>query len=173
MKKLIAITISGIVCVAILCTSVLADDPIVATSLRADGSTNTWTAAELQAALGLMNRMYKREVETEAGRRRWHGERIGQYILPTGETNATGRVSYMRVDLYQDGFVATQKMVRAHSSLIKDPEAAAKAAAEAKRRAEEARRAWESANLPADLAALRALQRMAAETNEVTVIVGP
>ena len=64
-------------------------------------------------------------------------------------------------------------MVRAHSSLIKDPEAAAKAAAEAKRKAEEARRAWEQANLPPDLAALRALQRLAGETNEVTVIVGP
>lgn len=146
---------------------------VVATTLRADGSTNTWTAAELQAALGLMNRMYKREVETDAGRRRWHGERIGQYLLPTGETNALGRAVYVRVDLYQDGFTATNRMVKAHESIIADPEAAAKAAAEAKRRADEARAAWESANLPADLAALRALQRMAAKTNEVTVIVGP
>ena len=166
MKKLI---LCFSIAVACLCQS----DEVVATTLRADGSTNTWTAAELQAALGLMNRMYKREVETDAGRRRWHGDRIGQYVLPTGETNAAGRAVLVRVDLYQDGFVATQKMVRAKSSLIADPEAAAKAAAEAKRRAEEARRAWESANLPADLAALRALQRMAAETNEVTVIVTP
>ena len=148
-------------------------EEVVATTLRADGTTNTWTAAELQAALGLMNRMYKREIGTDAGRRRWHGERIGQYILPTGETNAAGRAVMVRVDLYQDGFVATQRMVKAHSSLIRDPEAAAKAAAEAKRRAEEARAAWESANLPEDLAALRALQRAASSTQTVTVIVTP
>ena len=151
----------------------LQSDGIVATTLRADGTTNTWTAAELQAALGLMNRMYKREVETESGRRRWHGDRIGQYVLPTGETNAAGRAVLVRVDLYQDGFVATQRMVRAKRRLIADPEAAAKATEEAKRRAEEARRAWESANLPEDLAALRALQRAASSTQTVTVIVGP
>lgn len=167
MKKLLILTITAIMCIG---TNA---DEIVATTLRDDGSTNTWTAAELQAALGLMNRMYKREVETDAGRRRWHGERIGQYLLPTSVTNAAGRETFVRIDLYQDGYVATQQMMRAHSSMIADPEAAAKAAAEAKRRADEARAAWESANLPSDLAALRALQRMAAETNEVTVIVGP
>ena len=40
-------------------------------------------------------------------------------------------------------------------------------------RADEARAAWESANLPEDLAALRALQRAASSTQTVTVIVGP
>jgi len=64
-------------------------------------------------------------------------------------------------------------MVRYRKSLVRDPEAAAKAAAEAKRRADEARAAWESANLPPDLAAIRAAQRIAGKTNEVTVIVGP
>ena len=167
MKKLIIIALS-----AIMCGGTAADE-VVATTLRADGMTNTWTMAELQAALGLMNRMYKREIDSDAGRRRWHGERIGEYILPTGETNTAGRAIMVRVDLYQDGFVATQRMVRAKSSYLKDPEAIAKAAAEAKRRSDEARAAWESANLPSDLAALRALQRMAAETNEVTVIVTP
>ena len=34
-------------------------------------------------------------------------------------------------------------------------------------------RVWEQANLPPDLAALRAMQRLAGETNEVTVIVSP
>jgi len=167
MKHLLTILIA-----VTMASSVLADD-VVATTLRDDGTTNTWTMAELQAALGLVNRMYKREMATDGGRRRWHGDRIGQYVLPTGETNAVGRAVLVRVALYQDGFVATQKMVRAKRRLIADPEAAAKTAAEAKRRAEEARRAWESANLPSDLAALRALQRMAAETNDVTVIVTP
>ena len=167
MKKLIALSV--VLCCAIL----VADDPIVAVTLREDGSTNTWTQSELQAALGLINRMYKREIGTDAGRRRWHGDRIGQYVLPTGETNAVGREVFVRVDLYADGFVMTNRAVRAKNSIIRDPEAVAKAAAEAKRQAEEARRAWEQANLPPDLAALRALQRLAGETNEVTVIVSP
>lgn len=167
MKKLIVLSV-------VLCCAVLvADDPVVAVTLREDGTTNTWTQSELQAALGLINRMYKREIGTDAGRRRWHGDRIGQYVLPTGETNAVGREVFVRVDLYADGFVMTNRAVRAKNSIIRDPEAAAKAAAEAKRQAEEARRAWEQANLPPDLAALRALQRLAGETNEVTVIVGP
>ena len=173
MKKLIAVAIIAIIGVSIIGTSALADDPIVATTLREDGTTNTWTQAELQAALGLINRMYKREIGTDAGRRRWHGDRIGQYILPTGETNSVGREVFVRVDLYADGFVVTNRSVRARQSIIPDPEAAAKAAAEAKRRADEARAAWESATLPPDLAALRALQRLAGETNEVTVITGP
>ena len=167
MKKLIALSV--VLCCAVL----IADDPVVAVTLREDGTTNTWTQSELQAALGLINRMYKREIGTDAGRRRWHGDRIGQYVLPTGETNAVGREVFVRIDLYQDGFVMTNRAVRARNSIIRDPEAAAKAAAEAKRQAEEARRAWEQANLPPDLAALRALQRLAGETNEVTVIVSP
>lgn len=164
MKKLLAIT------VAAMCGVLAADDPIVATTLLADGSTNTWTQADLQAALGLMNRMYHRDMGTNAGRTKWHGDRIGQYILPTGETNSVGREVFVRVDLYADGFVVTNRAVRARQSIIADPEAAAKAAAEAKRRADEARAAWESANLPPDLAALRALQRLAATTQTVTVV---
>lgn len=167
MKQLLTILIA-----VTMAATVLADD-VVATTIRDDGTTNTWTMAELQAALGLMNRMYKREIGTDVGRRRWHGERIGQYLLPTGESNANGQPIMIRVDLYQDGFVATNRMTKVHSSIIKDPEAAAKSAAEAKRRAEEARAAWESANLPEDLAALRALQRAASSTQTVTVIVGP
>ena len=80
---------------------------------------------------------------------------------------------FVRVDLYSDGFVATNRAVRSSQQFVKDPEAAAKAAAEAKRRADEARAAWESAHLPPDLAALRALQRIAASTQTVTVVVGP
>ena len=167
MKKLIALSV--VLCCAVL----IADDPVVAVTLREDGTTNTWTQSELQSALGLINRMYKREIGTDVGRRRWHGDRIGQYVLPTGETNAVGREVFVRIDLYQDGFVMTNRAVRAKKSIIADPEAAAKAAAEAKRRADEARAAWEQAHLPPDLAALRALQRLAGETNEVTVIVNP
>ncbi len=168
MKHLLALTLS-----AVLCCGLSAEDEIVATTLLADGSTNTWTQADLRDALGLMNRMYHRDMATDAGRRKWHGERIGEYLLPTGATNAHGQAQMIMVHLYQDGFVATNKAVRYHRSIVPDPEAAAKAAAEAKRRADEARAAWESANLPPDLAALRAAQRLASTTQDITVIVGP
>lgn len=165
MKKLIASA------AAALCLGVsAADGPVVVTTLLADGTTNTWTHADLQAALGLVNRVYHRDMADDSGRRRWHGDRIGQYILPTGETNAVGREVYVRVDLYSDGAVFTNRTVRAKRGIVADPEAAAKAAAEAKRRADEARAAWEKANLPPDLAALRALQRLAAATQTVTVV---
>lgn len=167
MRKLVFAVAAALSAVA------LAQEPVVAQTIRADGSTNTWTQADLQAALGLMNRMYWRDQETDTGRQKWHGERIGEYLLPTGVTNANGAAQMVIVQLYADGFVATNRMVRYRKRTYPDPEAAAKAAAEAKRRAEEARRAWESANLPPDLAALRAAQRIAGETNEVTVIVGP
>ena len=129
----LAVTSTVMFGATIMCSMAFAaNDPVVATTLREDGTTNTWTQAELQAALGLINRMYKREIGTDAGRRRWHGDRIGQYILPTGETNATGRAVFVRVDLYADGFVMTNRAVRARQSIIADPEAAAKAAAEAR-----------------------------------------
>lgn len=172
--KRLAIILATILCCgmfAVLCCGVFAtESPVVATTLLADGSTNTWTQSDLQDALGLMNRVYHRDMSTDSGRRRWHGERIGEYLLPTGDTNAFGQAKMIMVHLYQDGFVATNHAVRASRSIVPDPEAAAKAAAEAKRRADEARAAWESANLPPDLAALRALQRLAATTQTVTVV---
>ena len=167
MKKLLFFVLAA------SCAAARCDDQVVAATIRADGTTNTWTQADLQAALGLMNRMYWRDQETDAGRRKWHGERIGEYLLPTGATNAQGRAQFIVVQLYQDGYVSTNAMVRYRKTLVKDPEASAKAAAEAKRRADEARAAWESANLPPDLAALRAAQRIAASTQTVTVVVGP
>ena len=192
MKKAIAI-LSAVLCGAVLANETVAvpigdlpsgeamavpigdlnPNEVVATTLLADGSTNTWTQADLRDALGLMNRMYHRDMATDAGRRKWHGDRIGEYLLPTGVTNAQGQAQMIMVHLYQDGFVATNKAVRYRRSIVPDPEAAAKAAAEAKRRADEARGAWESAHLPPDLAALRAAQRIAASTQTVTVVVGP
>jgi hypothetical protein len=99
-------------------------------------------------------------VESDKGlREKYHGGRIGQYIL----TNETGRI--IRVDLYADATVWTNGYTYGVSPLL-DPEAQAKAIAEAAaRKAEERERvqaAWEAANLPPDLAALRARQREAA-----------
>ena len=130
-----------------------------------DGSTNAWTEADLKDALGLMNRKYHRDMKTESGRRAWHGEKLNQYLL----TNDTTKIIYM-VTLYADGYTHTalSKPVRP-----KDPEAALKAKLEAAAKAEAVRAAWERANLPPEIAALRQAQRDAAKTNSVAVILTP
>ena len=98
-------------------------------------------------------------VESDKGlREKYHGGRIGQYVL----TNDTGRI--IRVDLYMDGECWTNGV--AERPRYVDPEAQKKAIAEAVARAAEERErvqaAWEAAHLPPDLAALRAAQREAA-----------
>lgn len=95
-------------------------------------------------------------IEANGGlREAWHGGKIGSYIV----TNENRRL--IRVDLYADASVWTNGTTQA-VQLPKDPEALAK---EMARRAAEHERvvaAWEAANLPPDLAALRARQREAA-----------
>lgn len=137
--------------------SVTNDQSVVVETLFEDGSTNTWTAADLQAALGLMNRKYHREQETDHGRVTWHGKRMGQYILDDGNGGQC------LVQLYEDGFAWTNAATRVG---LKDPEAAAKAKAAAEARQAE----WERTHLPPDVAAL--LQRRRDAANGVTVTVG-
>lgn len=84
-------------------------------------------------------------------RERYHGGRIGQYVLE----NEAGRL--IRVDLYGDGTVWTNGTTGARR--YRDPEGAAKAAARQAEENERNRAAWDAANLPPDLAALRARQR--------------
>lgn len=131
---------------------------IVAETLFADGSTNTWTQSDLTDALGLLNRKYHRDIESSAGRAQWHGKRLSEYYL-AGE-DGTKRL----VQLYEDGFVWTNAAKRVS---LKDPEAAAKAKAAAEARQAE----WERAHLPPEVAALLAARRAAAKTNEVTIVV--
>lgn len=69
------------------------DAPVV-TTLLSDGSTNTWTQADLIAALQLMNRKYHRDVETPGGRTAWHGKLVMQEI----DTNRL-----VKVERYADG----------------------------------------------------------------------
>lgn len=101
-------------------------------------------------------------MQTETGRRQWHGEKLGQYLM----TNDTSKVIYL-VTLYADGY--------AHSTLSKpvkpnDPEAALKAKIEAAKKAEEIKAKWEAANLPPEIAELRKAQRESAKTNTITVV---
>ena len=72
-----------------------ADAPLV-TTLLSDGSTNTWTQADLVAALQLMNRKYHRDVQSESGRRAWHGKRLSR---------VTDAESFTITETYEDGAV--------------------------------------------------------------------
>lgn len=153
-----------LICCVFAVVTAVADTNIVAVTQYADGSANTWTQGDLQDALGLMNRKYHRDMQSEPGRTAWHGKRLQQYLL----TNDVGAI-YV-VNLYEDGYT---HQLPARKVTPVDPEAKAKAAAAAKARAEAVRAAWEAANLPAELAALRAAQRSASGvTNEVTVVIG-
>lgn len=70
---------------------------LVAQTLRADGSTNTWTGADLSDALGLINRYYWREMATRSGRGRWHGSLVSV-------TTVTNAARWYQVEKYADGF---------------------------------------------------------------------
>ena len=124
--------------------------PIVVTTLFEDGSTNTWTQTDLTDALGLMNRKYHRDMESESGRTKWHGKRMSQYLIEGNGEQGTGNGLPLLVTLYEDGFAWTSTPQRVS---LKDPESAAKAKASAEARQAE----WERTHLPPDVAAL--LQR--------------
>lgn len=90
--------------VAALTASADVTNSVLAATLRADGSTNTWTQSDLTDALGLMNRKYWRDMESPSGRAQWHGKIVESHL----ETNETTRV-IQRVDQYADGFVWREK----------------------------------------------------------------
>ena len=75
-------------------------DPVVAQTLFSDGTTNTWTQADLIAALQLMNRKYHRDCERAEGRRDWHGKLVGQSVATNGET-------LVKTERHEDGTVFT------------------------------------------------------------------
>lgn len=129
--------------------------PVVAETLLADGTTNTWTQADLVDALGLLNRRYRRDIETEAGRRAWHGRETAQALV----TNAAGRLAMRRT--YADGFTFDDEARRPTAR-----RAASNIAARV-------RASLPAAGVPPRLAALRtrAAAAVAAETN-VTVTAG-
>ena len=91
----------------------------VVTTLLSDGSTNTWTQADLVAALGLMNRKYHRDMESESGRRAWHGT--------CTTTNDFDRC--VKVWLYEDGFIYETPIPAPKPKVEKAIDAAARRAA--------------------------------------------
>ncbi len=89
-----------IVVFAIFVASAAVPDAPVAVTLFSDGTTNSWTAADLQAALELTNRKYHRDVKTASGRRAWHGPVVRCVV----ETNDLRLIEY-----HEDGYAWTNR----------------------------------------------------------------
>ncbi len=81
------------------------------TTLFADGSTNTWTQADLVAALQLTNRKYWRDMASDQGRRSWHGAPTSREYI-TNAVDEAGVVTRALVETYEDGFRWTNLPVR-------------------------------------------------------------
>lgn len=89
----------AIICAALCACAAVAEittegTNVVFTTTLEDGSANPWTGNDLRDALGLVNRMYHRDVQTASGRVKWHG-RLTREIV---DTNAC-----MKVEVYSDG----------------------------------------------------------------------
>ncbi len=77
-----------------------ASEPTVLATLFSDGSTNTWTQADLQSALQLTNRKYHRDMAKASGRIDWHGPVVRRVV----ETNDLKLVEY-----HEDGYCHTNR----------------------------------------------------------------
>ena len=92
---------------------------VIAVTTREDGSTNVWTAADAMDALGMLNRKYWRDMQTESGRREWHG-------TPTTRIDTN---LLIRIWTYPDGFAWTNSWTRPKSDIERKMEEAARRAA--------------------------------------------
>ena len=135
---------STLCALCVLCGLIAAANTnVVFTTRLSDGSPNTWTLADLQQALELINRKYHRDCRTDSGRAAWHGKRISTV------TDASNMVS---VVTFEDGTVFRD------AAIIKTP-AEQVAAANAKRKT-----TVTTNGIPAALAAAR--RRRAAEIDQ-------
>lgn len=126
-------------------TAPSATDTVV-TTLLSDGTTNTWSQADLVAALQLMNRRYHRDVETSSGRVAWHGKLDLQII----DTN-----NLVKIERYADG---TEFVIPFEPPKPKTPSP----------------NAIYNSRVPARLAEARARRQAERETtNTVTVVISP
>lgn len=73
---------------------------VVLVTRLADGSTNAWTQVDLIDALGMVNRKYHRDMASDQGRRRWHGDIVPEKC--TIVTSSDGKK--FRRDVYADGY---------------------------------------------------------------------
>lgn len=86
--------------VALAALAAVPDAAPVAFTLFSDGTTNTWTQADLQAALQLTNRKYHRDMLKAQGRVDWHGPVVRRVV----ETNDLKLIEY-----HEDGFAWTNR----------------------------------------------------------------
>ena len=97
---------------AILAALVAVPDAVpVAFTLFSDGSTNSWTQADLQAALQLTNRKYHRDMQKPQGRIDWHGPVVRRVV----ETNDLRMIEY-----HEDGYSHTNRWRRPQQVLPAD-----------------------------------------------------
>lgn len=94
----IAAAVIAVVTIARAAEPVSSD--VVFVTQYSDGTTNTWTQADLVAALGLLNRKYHRDCENAQGRKAWHGK-LKREIVNTNELTKT--------EVYEDGTSFTYK----------------------------------------------------------------
>lgn len=143
-----------------------AQDATVLTTLFSNGATNTWTQADLQAALQLTNRKYHRDMETQSGRRSWHGAMIAQTVVNEADTNLAALV-----ETYSDGFVYTNnwRTVRPRTASEISKRLAADRAARAAALAAQTN-GVPAAVIAARKAAVEAVNK--ATTTNITVVIG-
>ena len=144
--KTTATTTIAIALAALAALAAPAQDATVLTTLLSNGATNTWTQADLQAALQLTNRKYHRDMQTQSGRRSWHGAMTAQTVVNEADTNLAALV-----ETYEDGFAYTNAF-RRRVALTAEERAARVAAA---RRARAAALAAQTSGVPAAVAEAR------------------
>ena len=88
---------STLCALCVLCGLIAAANTnIVFTTRLSDGSPNTWTLADLQQALELINRKYHRDCKTDSGRAAWHGKRL---------STVTDASNMVNIVTFEDGTV--------------------------------------------------------------------
>ena len=100
--QLVTICIAAAIACAVAWTAKAdpVESDVVFVTLKADGSTNTWTQANLVAALGLLNRKYHRDCQTVSGRRAWHGKLKREMIDEEAQ---------IKIQTFEDGTAFTNK----------------------------------------------------------------
>lgn len=100
MKALQVVTVAITVAIACLALGDVSSNGVVFTTLKSDGTPNTWTQEDLVKALGLLNRKYHRDCQTASGRRTWHGKLKREKIDEEAQ---------IKIQIFEDGTAFTNQ----------------------------------------------------------------
>ena len=100
MKALQIVTVAITVAIACLALGDVSSNGVVFTTLKSDGTPNTWTQEDLVKALGLLNRKYHRDCQTVSGRRAWHGKLKREKVDEEAQ---------IKIQTFEDGTAFTNK----------------------------------------------------------------